>query len=558
MIAKHRKIKKEDSKHEYLVDILCTWAASPALFYNDLEGSLTVDALKPVFKGICSCMCSPNESLRVVACQTMSVLLSTDVISPWETMVRDCSRDICGTNAWIIASHVMIVLSRLLLTMMHPESGIELCITRNIASTCAAILGSRNSYMVTHQTQHVNVPHRFAATIAMEAAFLGLVSTSDVELSRASALCLAYLAEEVEVSRAASDTPSAADLGEGTLLSSLADNYLAYSEIRKIVYEGSAIFQMGNQLFQSKVRRALRLSAVPTPGNMGGWKEMYRIWRYHLGSILKFGLLGNSETEVGQLEKQKSMLYKNGASLDLVEWSNLTGMLCALGNVCISEPYSTKGMTSPFDGSSDNLSANELNDGNGQVQNHARQFLHDFMLELTVLLSCSHVLVREATKEFLSNEISGGIVVIMLSCFEQGSSKLFSTEGDPIISERNLTQVENILQICKLLLNRADDIYGQTELNTHSKLARSGFDMAKLISIHVRYIHSAVEDPLIAVAIRRIKICVCQILDTLIKQKELLGIKKEHDFRNEMLHVVLEWNSTFSRVKLTNFRARRD
>ncbi|KAH9267815.1 hypothetical protein BASA83_009754 [Batrachochytrium salamandrivorans] len=183
----------------------------------------------------------------------------------------------------------------------------------------------------------------------------------------------------------------------------------------------------------------------------------------------------------------------------------------------------------------------------------AKQTVERFVRELVELMIHTGPVVRDAIRELLATEASGGLYAILFMFFERSLVGIFSPGTDDICSERNIMLVETILIITRSVLDRASDLYANSKSSSEPfaqssavHLSLYSIDFAWIILNLSRFINRLAMLPAHAIAATRAKIRVCQLLEQLLHRKELVGIKQDVLFRNRMMQVVLEWNSEFS------------
>nr|KAJ3419272.1 Ras GTPase activating protein ira2 [Polyrhizophydium stewartii] len=182
----------------------------------------------------------------------------------------------------------------------------------------------------------------------------------------------------------------------------------------------------------------------------------------------------------------------------------------------------------------------------------ARQTVERFVRELVELMTNESPVVRDAVRELLASEASGGLYGMLFVSFEKTFTSVFATGADDVCSDRNVLTFETILSVTRAVLDRADELYynparpsESTSLSAAVQLAPYSIDFAWIVLYLTRFINRLAVVPAHAQLAQRSKIRLCQLLELLMQKREIVGVKQDVLFRNRMVQILLEWNSEF-------------
>ncbi|KAJ3192593.1 Neurofibromin 1 [Irineochytrium annulatum] len=328
---------------------------------------------------------------------------------------------------------------------------------------------------------------------------------------------------------------------EGGLLpqpSSIIENLAVYRELRTLYVQGSVV--TGQKALQKRIRKVLRKSERPTAGNMGAWEQIYKRWR-SLSTALgtKNGVvsgLGGSAVVAETFE-------------DKGDWQNYTGFLCALGGVCLQASdifdEQVRKETQQLGIRDENFSMDELDNyasGAGHLGSYAnvRAIVEKFITELINLLVCDNVVVREAVKEFLGNELNHRLFDALLAHYENIVTR-FLTTPEQVSVDRNILFVESAISVLKMILERTADPTDQSSMLMELP---GDVDVGSLVISFFKFLNRLslfyAVPPHIAM---RIKVKMCQLVEVVIAKREFIALRQDIRVRNMLMEALLDWNS---------------
>ncbi|KAJ3107169.1 Ras GTPase activating protein ira2 [Phlyctochytrium bullatum] len=472
-----------------------------------------------------------------------------------------------------------------------------------------SLLTYRNDYLRARPnfaSSGLSVPEKSSASVALEVALLVLLCSSDTEVTTMSISCLGLLVDEVELTGEASyfdldlyanmdgETiegvtnqgvagivagvgsptspvpssvlPNRANqlmggaggvLGPSTSLSSVSsdtgtygyqssvvESLSVYRELRGLLGTGAIL--TGQKALQKRIRKILRKLERPTAGNMGAWEEIYRRWR-----VL-------SQT-VGVVRAPQG---GNMSSADFFEdkgdWQNYTGFLCALGGVCLQASTMFGAQQQNQQQSQREALMEDLAELNGmpsttpQVPNqlkssyvNAMVIVERFITELINLLVCDNVVVREAVKEFLGNELNERLFDILLTHYENIVAR-FLHSNEVVGIERNVLFVESAITVLKMILERTE---GSSHLGDFT--ISGSVDFGSLVVAMIQFLNRlSFGYGVPQTTTWRITVKMCQFIEVMVGKRDLIAMRQDIRVRNSLMECLLDWNSRAQQMQL--------
>ncbi|KAJ3149812.1 Ras GTPase activating protein ira2 [Geranomyces variabilis] len=362
---KLKKAQQEEANDRFqiLINILTMWNINPLLAIAKDAGTLHPEELRPLFTSLTTCLLDAHSLVRHLAEHVLVKLMSKEMAVFWDGTVSDW-RIPPPAEGYSISESAM-------RSFWRGSSWILLGVTRSIlddvfdarkgAEMAATIVGLRNQVLSARKgiaSVGADAPERFAACVAMEVAIIVSLSGGwgDGAVGRTVAVWLEGLLEEGDLVRASGGAISG---GAAPLL----ENASVYADLVRVIMNGGG--GGGLKVVQKRARAILRGLSVPTPGNMGGWEEVYKIWKAvgstSGGGRKRSGSLGSTEASNGEppaateswsgspaagqdddAERTKRV-RRAGSGISTVavmgddrgEWINQMAFLCALGGICL-------------------------------------------------------------------------------------------------------------------------------------------------------------------------------------------------------------------------------
>ncbi|CDR00040.1 unnamed protein product, partial [Oncorhynchus mykiss] len=351
---------------------------------------------------------------------------------------------------WDISSLVLFLICKKLI-------GHQMVNSTEVLKWLREILICRNKFLLKNKecaTQGSGIPICRQAQTKLEVCLYMFLWSPDTEAVLVAMSCLGHLCEEADIRCSADEV----------LVQNILPNYATFTEFASV----SNIMATGRSTLQKRVMALLRRIEHPTAGNTEAWEDTHAKWEQDTKQILNFP---KNKVEDGQ------------------EWINMTGFLCALGGVCLSQHSKPCGPTtySPPMGPMSERKYSMVSVGVCEVSNAAAGAsatcssssstetpLGRFLDRLLVLLVCGHervgLHVRTNVKELLGLELSPVLYHMLFNKLRNRIGRFFDTQGPVPINDTNTQFVEQTIAIMKNLLDNhaegSSEHLGQASIET--------------------------------------------------------------------------------------------
>ncbi|KAJ3097067.1 Ras GTPase activating protein ira2 [Phlyctochytrium planicorne] len=590
-----RNYEDTSEKIEIVVNILKIWIKSPLLVIARDTTIIGMEELRIVFLSITACLQDPIIDIRLLAAEALRVILASDFIPHWDGTTPDW-RQPPGAPLesalfvfWKTSSQVILALSKQLLdARTDSASGASSAVTSaQLKATLGLVrnvLSQRNEYLRARVDLGGGAggAEKQAATIALEVALLVLLCSSDTEVTTMAIACLGLLVDEVELTGEASlfdldlysttegetiegttsaslsvplnlqsptsptpitraapapmaSTPSTAsslsDINGFGGQSSIVESLSVYRELRSLI-QGTGAIVTGQRALQKRIRKVLRKLEKPTAGNMGAWEEIYRRWRV-LSQTVGTGRAGGSAGAADFFD-------------DKGDWQNYTGFLCALGGVCL-KASSLAGVKPDANGvGMDEFSSPEASQVKGAYVN-AMAVVERFITEMINLLVCDNVMVREAVKEFLGNELNERLFDMLLTHYDNIVSR-FLHSNDVAGVDRNILFIESAIIVLKMILERTEVTAAS---DTTKQPLSASVDFGSLVVSLIQFVNRLAYGFNVPQTTNwRITVKMCQFIEVMVAKRDLIGIRQDIRIRNTLMECLLDWNSRAQQMQV--------
>lgn len=418
--------------------------------------------------GVVSCLSDPNHLLRDKAIEAILKIFDPAFISAWDGSNPDwrensesqseSSLEASMKTFWRVSSQVMLSLSRQaieirgeLLDPTGPPAKdaksyldliLQLLKRRNefLSKRIASFTGVEAATVYKAISVAANTPDRFGSSVSLEMALLVFLCSSDLEISYLAVQCLSLIMDEAELTGEGereeiggdppSDTPAASPQ---VMMNTVAENGHVFAELKKLAGSGATT---GQKALQKRLRKLLRLVSKPTAGNMGAWDEVYKRWKVlsvvHTTVINPSSSLPDDDGDLN-VKRKKATPSRPLAPMEFTEdrgdWQNYTGFLAALGGVCLNSSL----IIPPAGVRKNNFPTRRPSQSGGtpaetsmpdhwstvvgmqlmSAYSDAKIKVENFLAEMVELSICDNIMVREAVKELLGNELNSGLYGIL-------------------------------------------------------------------------------------------------------------------------------------------------
>jgi hypothetical protein len=183
-----------------------------------------------------------------------------------------------------------------------------------------------------------------------------------------------------------------------------------------------------------------------------------------------------------------------------------------------------------------------------------------FIKELCALLGSANGSIRDAAKDFLGREVTGKLLIILLTHFEKFSQRLFAFEGDIVDNPRNLSVVQCFVSVLKSIVDRADTCYSTDIKEASARIDlvyTNSFDIASLVYRLGKFISNIkVANGSSNPELIKLKLRVCEIFHSLILKKDLIGLGNDGvSLVNDMILIIARFNSEYKKEPTASFEA---
>ncbi|XP_031834542.1 neurofibromin 1 isoform X3 [Nomia melanderi] len=401
------------------------------------------------------------------------------------------------------------------------------------------ILICRNTFLAQHK-DYANVGSQIAickqAHIKLEVVLFMYLWSTNMEAVLVSMSCFALLCEEAEI-RCGSDEVA---------VTCLLPNYHLYLELAqastvlitasgesKICYHDH---NHGRAALQKRIMALLRKIEHCVNGVQPAWEETFRNWEITSRQLVNYP---KSKLEDGQMEfhrnagKRRASHQNSEHELEeqINEWANMTGVLCALGGVCLQKRSTNRPLSGiPLNPELKKCSAKQehcLSNSSQEVQ-----YCTQFVFNLLRLLICNNEKfgnqIQKHVKELVGHEMSPALYPILFDQIKSLVEKFFNQDGQVVVTDVNTQFIEHIIFIMKNILD------SKTEQPSEYLGMTSIEGMMLAIVRYVRHLDMTVHSI-------HIKTKLCQLVEAMMKRRDDLAFRQEMKFRNKLVEYLTDW-----------------
>ncbi|XP_078047800.1 neurofibromin 1 [Augochlora pura] len=401
------------------------------------------------------------------------------------------------------------------------------------------ILICRNAFLAQHK-DYANVGSQIAickqAHIKMEVALFLYLWSINMEAVLVSMSCFALLCEEAEI-RCGSDEVA---------VTCLLPNYHLYLELAQastalITASGESEIcyhdhNHGRAALQKRIMALLRKIEHCVNGVQPAWEETFRNWEITSRQLVNYPKF---KIEDGQMEYHRSTGKRRASHQNseheledqINEWANMTGVLCALGGVCLQKQSSNK----PLSGMLANPDLKKCSSKQEHCLSNPSQevqYCMQFVFNLLRLLLCNNEKfgnqIQNHVKELVGHEMSPALYPILFDQIKSIVEKFFNQAGQIVVEDVNTQFIEHIIFIMKNILDskteQPSDYLGMTSIE----------GMMLAIVRYVRHLDMTVHSI-------HIKTKLCELVEAMMKRRDDLAFRQEMKFRNKLVEYLTDW-----------------
>uniref|UniRef100_A0A8C7TWK5 Neurofibromin n=1 Tax=Oncorhynchus mykiss TaxID=8022 RepID=A0A8C7TWK5_ONCMY len=357
------------------------------------------------------------------------------------------------------------------------------------------VLDMSNSSLLLQEcaTQGSGIPICRQAQTKLEVCLYMFLWSPDTEAVLVAMSCFRHLCEEADIRSSADEVP----------VQTILPNYATFTEFASV----SNMMATGRSTLQKRVMALLRRIEHPTTGNTEAWEDTLAKWEQDTKQILNFP---KNKVEDGQ------------------EWINMTGFLCALGGVCLSQRSKPCGPAtySPPMGPMSERKYSMVSVGSCDTP------LGMFLDRLLALLVCGHervgLHVRTNVKELLGLELSPVLYHMLFNKLRNSIGRFFDTQGPVPINDTNTQFVEQTIAIMKNLLDNHAE--GSSEHLGQASIETMMLNLVRYVRILGNTLHAI-----------QMKTKLCQLVEVMMERRDDLSFCQEMKFRNKMVEYLTDW-----------------
>nr|XP_046169942.1 neurofibromin isoform X4 [Oncorhynchus gorbuscha] len=405
---------------------------------------------------------------------------------------------------WDISSQVLFLICKKLI-------GHQMVNSTEVLKWLREILICRNKFLLKNKecaTQGSGIPICRQAQTKLEVCLYMFLWSPDTEAVLVAMSCFRHLCEEADIRSSADEVP----------VQTILPNYATFTEFASV----SNMMATGRSTLQKRVMALLRRIEHPTTGNTEAWEDTLAKWEQDTKQILNFP---KNKVEDGQ------------------EWINMTGFLCALGGVCLSQRSKPCGPAaySPPMGPISERKYSMVSVGSCDVSNAGTSAtcssstetpLGRFLDRLLALLVCGHervgLHVRTNVKELLGLELSPVLYHMLFNKLRNSIGRFFDTQGPVPINDTNTQFVEQTIAIMKNLLDNHAE--GSSEHLGQASIETMMLNLVRYVRILGNTLHAI-----------QMKTKLCQLVEVMMERRDDLSFCQEMKFRNKMVEYLTDW-----------------
>ncbi|XP_071790650.1 neurofibromin-like isoform X1 [Asterias amurensis] len=538
--------KFKEKSNEEVPNMLLLWLvrlvhANPKLMLHnpDRAGHEIQNSTSNLIRGLVTLMYMFG-TIPNVAHEAMRALLTLHQAENVELWNREAPI----ATFWDISSQMLFSVSQKLVSC-QVINGTE------VLKWLSEVLALRNCFLnkyKDHATVDCHIPRTRDAPDKLECIFFMNLWNCDQEAVLTALSCFGQLCEEAEICCGADDFT----------LTQVLPNHTVYSDLATAV----GIGPQERAALQKRIFALLRRIEFVTEGNIQSWKETYSRWETITRQLLSNKSRGEDsqaaevrgsirrrishhtipaqEHELescGCLSPSLLLHHSNPLSVTvrLQEWQNMTGFLCALGGVCLKTNKSPRQRYESSYG--DTSPRTSPMSSNGPSSSDKPCAVNDFIGCLLKLLVCNNERlgpqIRDSVKDLIGSELHPALYPHLFELVKEHIEKFFNPNGQVVQKEPNTLFIEQAIQVvCKVLENSSEEAAEYLGV----------FSIEGLILAIIRYVRRLDNSHGNSYVVR-IKVLLCNLLTTMMNQRDILSFRQEIRFRNKLVDYLSDWIS---------------
>ncbi|BFZ63306.1 Ras GTPase activating protein ira2 [Saitoella coloradoensis] len=423
---------------------------------------------------------------------------------------------------WMIGSGLLLAISRKIL-----EYGQTRDEYRSELKALSTIMQSMNSFLRVNRDLAcfgIKIPERLAAIVATEISLLILLCSTDMTTITGAVNAFQAMVEGWYLTETYENELD-------TTYTNVMSNFSLYTELFTEGFQVVTRFAV-----QKRIRRMLRMMHRPTPANLAAWEEGWKRWRVLTKTVVKLALETEDAERSDDPARRKALADAKNAQItenlnppvltsDLkTSWRNYTGFCASLGGCCVDEHCF------PIVGQHSNgLSNLNVQSGDPSIMGENEAPIVQFMNELSDLLVCNSVFIREFVRDTLALDLNPRLHILLLQSLETKVKEFFDSRGHAICKDRHTLFVEQAIALLKCIFDRVQD-------NLDTTFA---VDVGQIILNLARYLEQLTKNATTV----RIRIKMAQLCEVVATQRDLLNLRQEFRVKNALVRLLAYWTT---------------
>ena len=479
-----------------------------------------------IINGLVSLVIQTNmKDVSEEAMQALLILHQADNIELWNPYSQSPIN-----TFWSISSQVLFTISQKLIKHQLPNYS-------QILQWLREIMKARNSFLLRHREyanlgSHLNICKQ--AHMLLEQVLFMYLWCIDVQSVVTAMSCFSLLCEEAEI-RCGQDELT---------INYLLPNHQIYTEISL----ASCQLTIGRAALLKRIMALLRRIDKSTPGCLAAWEETFSNWDQITKLLMNAKTKNENDSANLEIARTIAKRRQSQQSTDhdsedhILEWTNMTGFLCALGGICIQSKLKTTAnklqqqtttttTTATTTTTTISTSSFELNSRKSLVEyDSINQFIEQLLKLLIWPNEKYGTHIQKHVKEFVALELNPALYSILFDQIRLSVDKFFDSQQQVIVTEMNTQFVLHIIFIMRQVFENKRE--GSTEYLGSVTCVES-----IMLSI-VKYIRHLDANYVTNI---QLKTKVCQLVEAMMFRRDDLTFRQEMKFRNKMVEYLTDF-----------------
>ncbi|KAI9265605.1 hypothetical protein BY458DRAFT_438052 [Sporodiniella umbellata] len=481
-----------------------------------------------------------DRRIKCAAMSCLSQLHETSLIMYWGPS------DATFSSFYRISSQALVSVARQMLDVTRQTKKSMNMLLDLLANMLDARCRFLSDFLETSVSEEAcNISEHNLSMATLEVALLVSLCSTSPEICSKAIQCLGYMCNE---SKLMEKDPIFADSHQAQMAVN-SDIYLSLLSEEPDTKNPRKNTFVGRKAQQKRVRKHLRMISIPTSGSLLAWEEVWKRWRILTPVVIGYGtehfrddnlmMASSSVKKMGGLVRPEKLrsTAKSAVPPILVsrveiddekqtEWQHYTGFLAALGGIRLAEDIEEEG-----------LQEERRNRSVERIASPVKPLSAEkFVTELIDMCTSDNVVIREAVKSTLGNDLSVSLYDILFRQMEASMAQCFGPNREILCNSANTLLVEQSVLILKMILERLTDNDWLLSV-----------DFSTLMIYFANYINHL---PQRDYTTMRTMIMMCHLIEVLLLKKDQTLIRDDVRVKNRLLEIVIEWISNFNLVSI--------